>query len=860
MASEGDAVIDGPGDQAVQASDSKVVMAVDAGHAAQGNFPHSRIDTPGAIAVAFLRRFHPTSLWGLCCFGPGEQEVGPARAFDPAEEAAARSFIDAVDGKHNVYFTVNVMRCRLAKKAAKKDIVEVSWLHSDGDLNKNLDWSDLVAVAAEKARVLQRLRSYIPMPTAIIWSGGGFQAFWRLSEIICVDGNKQLMASIERRMQLIERTLGTDACHNVDRIMRLPGTLNVLGPTKFRAGRKPARAELVEFHQDRIYDIEEFPELAASTNSQNGHAQHSSRDRAEVERIREALRAIPADNYDVYLRVGMAIKAELGDAGFDLYRDWAMRSIKFDDDDIRGKWASIKPEGGITIATLFHIAKEHGWQPEREHHKGAGANHGAGNHTPNGRGRRDGRSNGHAPKAPSDEPTKEEVDAEIARLAKLDPVQFERERKKVARQLGFRPNVLDWAVKAARGETGEDEGGQGRPLSLDEPTPCDDPVDGCELLDALVAGLHRYVVLGKNEARAIALWILHTYLFSIFTCTPRLAITSPEKRCGKTTLMDVLTCLLSRVLSVAGISAPAIFRTVELARPTLLIDEADTFLPQNEELRGVLNSGHRKGGSVVRLVGDEHEPRRFSTHAPVAIAMIGKLPGTLADRSIPICLRRRRPDEPVQSFRADRTDDLDRLASMSARWAIDIEAAIRDIDPDMAGLFNRDADNWRPLLAIADAAGGPWPTWAREAARTLVADAAADDESTGAMLLADTRTAFETKAIDRISSEELVEYLHGLEGRPWPEFGKSRKPISKTQLAKLLRHFKISPGTIRLEDGTTPKGYYRKDFEDAFRRYIPPHGSFEQPHRHTPRASRDSADFEAPQAGSVWRLDTGQVP
>ena len=99
--------------------------------------------------------------------------------------------------------------------------------------------------------------------------------------------------------------------------------------------------------------------------------------------------------------------------------------------------------------------------------------------------------------------------------------------------------------------------------------------------------------------------------------------------------MDVLTRLLPRVLSVAGITAAAIFRTVELARPTLLIDEADTFLQQNDELRGVLNSGHRRGGNVVRLLGDGHEPRQFSTFAPVAIAMIGKLPNTLADRSIP---------------------------------------------------------------------------------------------------------------------------------------------------------------------------------------------------------------------------------
>jgi putative DNA primase/helicase len=434
---------------------------------------------------------------------------------------------------------------------------------------------------------------------------------------------------------------------------------------------------------------------------------------------------------------------------------------------------------------------------------------------------KNGRSQEASADDPSGEVTTEQVIDEISRLATLDPVKFERHRKKAAKRLGLRLPQLDSAVRAARGAKGDHSVGQGRALSLPDPVACDDFVNGGQLLDELTSSLHRYVVLGKHEARAIALWILHTYLFEIFTCTPRLAVTSPEKRCGKTTLMDVLTRLLPRVLSVAGITAAAIFRTVELARPTLLIDEADTFLHQNDELRGVLNSGHRRGGNMVRLVGDGHEPRQFSTFAPVAIAMIGKLPNTLADRSIPIRLRRRRPDEKVDSFRADRVGDLDRIASMAARWANDHESAVRDADPEMGGLFNRDADNWRPLFAIADAAGGHWPALTREAARALVSDGTADDESTGAILLADIRAAFDTKGRDRMSSEDLVTYLHGCEDRPWPEFGKGGKPISKVQLARLLSRFGIHPGNIRLPDGRTPKGYERKDLEDVFGRYIP---------------------------------------
>jgi hypothetical protein len=205
-------------------------------------------------------------------------------------------------------------------------------------------------------------------------------------------------------------------------------------------------------------------------------------------------------------------------------------------------------------------------------------------------------------------------DAEIARLAKLPLVEYDRQREASAKMLSCRPATLDAAVKNARGDAKQD--GQGRSLSLPEPVPCEDLVDGPEMLNAIVECLRRYVVLAVNEARAIALWVVHTYFFDGFTCTPRLAITSPEKRCGKTTLLDILARLLPRALPVASISASAIFRTVELVRPTLLIDEADTFLRHNDEVRGILNSGHRKGGSVVRTVGDNHEPRQLFDARP----------------------------------------------------------------------------------------------------------------------------------------------------------------------------------------------------------------------------------------------------
>src|SRR5258708_6996379 len=254
-----------------------------------------------------------------------------------------------------------------------------------------------------------------------------------------------------------------------------------------------------------------------------------------------------------------------------------------------------------------------------------------------------------------------------------------------------------------------------------------------------------------------------------------------------------------------------------VARPALLIDEADSFLAGNDELRGVLNSGHRRGGSVLRVVGEALEVREFATFSPAAIAMIGTLPGTLADRSVAISLKRKRSDEVVENFRHDRTEELDRLGRMCARWAADNINRLRGADPEVPpNLFNRAADNWRPLLAIAEAAGDDWPARAREiAARTVDADQA---KRVG--LLADIRDVFEAKEVEEIKSAELATALVAMEGHPWAEYGRSSKPLSANSLARMLTSDHISPVTIRFDDGLA-KGYRRRQFDDAFARYLP---------------------------------------
>jgi hypothetical protein len=354
---------------------------------------------------------------------------------------------------------------------------------------------------------------------------------------------------------------------------------------------------------------------------------------------------------------------------------------------------------------------------------------------------------------------------------------------------------------------------------------------GAKLLDDVVAAIRLYVILPANSAETLALWATHTHCFDCFVHSPRAAITSPEKRCGKTTALDVLGKLVARPLSTANATASVIFRIIELAAPTLLIDEADTFLKDNEDLRGILNSGHRKGGQSLRVVGDNHEPRQFSTWAPLAIAIIGRLPGTLEDRSVVIPMRRRKPTEKVKLFRSDRAGDLEVLARKMARWAKDHERQLATSDPNVGDLLNRIADNWRPLFAIADAAGGHWPKRVREIADA--ADRASGDQSLSILLLQDIHWVFDGRPevendrvvlrgtkTDRISSDELVSQLVAIADRPWGEWGRSGKPITQNRLARLLDKFGIEPSGIRI-GSQTPRGYYRSAFEDAFSSYLP---------------------------------------
>jgi putative DNA primase/helicase len=415
-----------------------------------------------------------------------------------------------------------------------------------------------------------------------------------------------------------------------------------------------------------------------------------------------------------------------------------------------------------------------------------------------------------------------ESDEEILKkLAALPLLEYERQRDNAAQILGCRAAILDKLVDAKRPKSGlQNDELQGRTVNLADVELWPEAVNGADVLAAIADIFARYVALPDGAGDALALWTAHAHCFESFVCSPRLNISSPEKGCGKTTLRDVLAVFMPRPLATENLSAPVLFRVIESHKPTVLADECDAWLRDNEELRGMFNAGHRRGGQALRCEGDGHEVRAFNVFAPAVLCGIGTLPGTLHDRSIIVRLERAKPGELRERFDSRRVEHETELCRKLARFCADNKARLEACDPALpSGAFNRLADNWRPLFTIAEIAGGDWPQRAAAAFAKLTAKTDADAQGINTMLLADIQHIFIETSAERMFSKSLVEALCAMTDRPWPEAHKS-KPISETWLARRLRTFGVSSKTLRIADGRG-KGYEAADFADAFERYLP---------------------------------------
>jgi hypothetical protein len=388
------------------------------------------------------------------------------------------------------------------------------------------------------------------------------------------------------------------------------------------------------------------------------------------------------------------------------------------------------------------------------------------------------------------------------------------------------------------------------------------------LLDDLAAFVRRFVVVSPAQATAVPLWTVHTHAFDAADASPYLAVTSPEKRSGKSRLFEVLELLVANPWKVITPTEAVVFRKVDKDRPTLLLDETDAiFGPKAngnyEGLRALLNAGNRRGTNVPRCVGTSQQLVAFSVFCPKAIAGIGELPDTIADRAIPIRLKRKAKSEHAERFRRrDVEDEAERLYMDSSAWAEHAVPALAEARPQLPDeLDDRAQDAWEPLLAIADLIGGDWPERARAAALELSNGAEHEDESHRVRLLADIRAVFDERGVDRLASATLAAALHEIEESPWAEW--YGKPITATGVARLLAGFGIKPKVIRVGE-ETPRGYPRDQFGDAWERYLSDSGGKAQQAQHRlNQASLNQADvagvaLEWPYTDEIERLSTLQ--
>ena len=361
---------------------------------------------------------------------------------------------------------------------------------------------------------------------------------------------------------------------------------------------------------------------------------------------------------------------------------------------------------------------------------------------------------------------------------------------------------------------------QGSAVLCPDVEPWPEPVDGGSVLDAIAASFSRYVVLPEGAADMLALFCAHTYCFELFTCSPRLSITSPDRGCGKTTLRDVVKQFVRRPFSCENATTATLFRLVDQFAPTLLLDECDTWLRNNDELRGILNSGYGNGGCLPRCEGDRHELRVFPTFAPAVLCGIGNLPGTLHDRSIVVRLTRARPGEVRVRFDSRKVTQENESNRKLARWIADHRERIATCDPVLPeGAWNRLADNWRPLFTIAECLGADWPQRCTDAFAKL-ANRNFDTASYRVMVLADIESMVREAADlddEWLSSTEIIERLLDNLERPWHVANRG-KEINVAWLARRLDPIKSKQ--FRYETSKQARGYNVAELLDAIDRFV----------------------------------------
>lgn len=340
---------------------------------------------------------------------------------------------------------------------------------------------------------------------------------------------------------------------------------------------------------------------------------------------------------------------------------------------------------------------------------------------------------------------------------------------------------------------------------------------GNQLYILLLALIDRFISCDEHQKCAIVLWIILTWCISAFKIAPILAITALTKGAGKTQVLTLISKLCYEPLSASNITVASLFRAIEKFKPTFLLDEFDTYLKQNEDMRGVINAGFERNGYVIRC-DEDLTPVKFNVYCPKALAGIGKLPETIEDRSIVIQMCRKRTSEIKEKLRHADDEDFNNLKDLVVNWSQENLEVLAKARPEIPSqLSDRKQDCWESLLAIADQLGADVAVQARRAAIAL-SGKNNDEAPVFEEILIAIKAIFEKCGVDKLSTADLIKFLCEDDEAPWKYFNNGRV-ITARQLARLLKEFHITSKQTRFLNMTC-KGYHFADFEGSFAKYL----------------------------------------
>lgn len=736
----------------------------------------------------------------------------PHNEFHPIDDLSWISSVIESHMRDNLFFGV-ATRDGVDGKATKENIVDIPALWCD------IDFKETPQKEADK-----QLADFPIPPTAIILSGGGYHLYWLLKEA----ATKENIPAVEDMLKRICVYFHADSnATDASRVLRVPGSFN----HKYRPIRRVALQD--DIHADRAYNMLDFDFLPETQQSQQNATPATKATQKQLDILlkcnfirwcKDNPKSVseplwyalisnvaridpggPALCHELskgyprysYRETQAKIEHALNDAGpqtcqrikatgFDCEKDCNVKSpIGLLAKDTKDKKREYARSGPGTLAERVAAA------------------------------------------------TMENYKDLLPKIIELDDkIEQELLRKTLSKALGV-------PVATIREATQSDEKREEKQPIVEDVESWDEPVNEEELLNEIRAIIAKHVIVEAEAIDACSLWVVLTYCYDVYSILPMLGITSPEKRCGKTTLLQVLAGLADRALPASNISPAAVYRTIEAYRPCLLIDEADTFLKDNDELKGIINSGHtRDTAFTIRINPTTLEVERFSTWGPKAISLIGNLPETPEDRSISIRMKRKTSSEKVErlplTFKEDQAD----LRRKLKKWAIDNMEVLKATQPTIPEVGNdRAVDNWTPLMVIAILAGGNWPEKTCKA--MLAIEGKEDEVSIMQVLLGDIQEIFNRSSYGKIPSRELVEGLIAIEDHPWNDLRRGRA-ITQNGLARLLKPFGIHPKPVRINE-TVSKGYHQEQFIDVFKRYIPPPAPIETV---TPLQSASEANLQ----------------